>query len=101
MAHTVDRYAPELQVLNHADQARQAAGIRRAVVVDEQLGTSRRILPGRLQRDVNVALPKDSIEGTLGEAIGLARVERFVHHVPHIDFARSEERRLWEAPVPR
>ena len=43
-----------------------------------------RILPRGLQGDVDIALAEHLIERAVREAIGLGRIERLVHHVPHI-----------------
>ncbi len=65
-------------------QASQPVGIGCAVVVDEQLGPRRRILTRCLQRDVDVTLAQHVIERPVHQAVGLAGIERLVHHVPCI-----------------
>src|ERR1700704_2016261 len=87
VSDTVEWDAAMAQARNDRDEARQALGVRGAVIVYEQLRARRRIEPGCPQRDLEIARSQYLVERTMGEAVRLVWIERLVDHVPHVDRA--------------
>src|ERR1700730_9945057 len=87
VSHTIEWDAVPAQARNDRDQALQALGVRRAVIVDEQLGARRRILPGGPQCALVITRAQYLVERTMGEAVRLVWIQRLVDDVPHVDRA--------------